>query len=241
MAKKRTKQPIVPPLTAEYNRARRQLVLWSAILFAWEFIGIDFDKIKKVQGAIGAFADSLKSPQAVPLILLILVVYFFYRCIIEWLQCDHKRRLEKASQIDFVVSKGIGIIAICLFLIQTLFNINVAEGSFTHGFKSGLIVVLLYYLSGSIDSEIWKIRRGEKSISVSTVLYLLIMIIIVVFMMIIISLNIKNLFPDTHLNNPYLVFIVILITMVALSILGNTLLKTNFLKKLKNKVDSLNP
>lgn len=73
MAKMKKQQSVVVhSLTAEYSRARGQLILWSGILFAWEFIGIDL-----TESGIGAFAKSLKNPQAVPWILLILVVYFF--------------------------------------------------------------------------------------------------------------------------------------------------------------------
>jgi len=48
----------------------RQLVLWSGILFAWELIGID---IENVSGDIASFAKSVKSPQAIPWVFLVLV------------------------------------------------------------------------------------------------------------------------------------------------------------------------
>ena len=49
---------------------------WASILFIWEFVGIDLEKAKDAEGYAGALVRSLKSPQAVPWILLALVFCF---------------------------------------------------------------------------------------------------------------------------------------------------------------------
>jgi hypothetical protein len=110
------KEPLC--LSEEYHNARRQLVLWSGILFAWELIGINLENIT---GEIGAFAKSIRSPEAIPWVLLILVGYFFYRLMIEWLQCEPQRRARRVSKVDFATSLGIAIIAFLLFSVQRLF------------------------------------------------------------------------------------------------------------------------
>ncbi|HEX3145973.1 MAG TPA: hypothetical protein VHQ64_18510 [Pyrinomonadaceae bacterium] len=37
-------KPDPKPLSAEYHKAHKQLMLWSAILFIWESVGIDLEK-----------------------------------------------------------------------------------------------------------------------------------------------------------------------------------------------------
>lgn len=66
-------------LSGEYHKARKQLMLWSAILFIWELVGIDLDKAKDAEGNVGALIKSIKSPQAIPWALLIMVGYFVFK------------------------------------------------------------------------------------------------------------------------------------------------------------------
>src|SRR5215470_10836100 len=79
-------------LTSEYHRARKQLMLWAGILFIWELVGIDLEKAKEAGGNAGAIITAIKSPQAVPWALLILVAYFLFKTSIEWFQCSGLRR-----------------------------------------------------------------------------------------------------------------------------------------------------
>src|SRR5215468_1594260 len=89
-------------LSNEYHRTRKQLMMWSAILFIWELVGVDLEKMKDAGGNFGALIGALKSPQAVPWALVILVGYFLFKVTIEWLQCAASRRALRVSQIDFV-------------------------------------------------------------------------------------------------------------------------------------------
>lgn len=66
-------------LSIEYHKARKQLMLWAGILFIWELVGIDLEKAKESGGNAGAIISAIKSPQAVPWVLLILVVYFAFK------------------------------------------------------------------------------------------------------------------------------------------------------------------
>src|SRR5438552_4102710 len=59
-------KPDPKALTPEYHKARKQLMLWAAILFIWELVGIDLEKAKEVGGNAGALITAIKSPQAVP-------------------------------------------------------------------------------------------------------------------------------------------------------------------------------
>lgn len=74
-------------LSSEYHKARKQLMLWAGILFIWELVGIDLEKAKEAGGNAGAIITAIKSPQAIPWVLLVLVAYFLFKVWIEWNQC----------------------------------------------------------------------------------------------------------------------------------------------------------
>ena len=120
-------EAVIPSLSDQYHKARRQLMLWSGILFTWELVGIDFEKMKSVGGNIGALSSALKSPQAVPWVLLILIIYFSYRVVIEWSQCNLARRSKIASKIDYRMSLIVAIVAISLYFVQRLLEIETLE------------------------------------------------------------------------------------------------------------------
>jgi len=134
--------PLVPPqLTEQFHKARRNLVLFSAILFGWEFIGI-----KITEKPIDNLDVKITTPEAMPFVLLIIVIYFFYRILVEWFQSNLERRKIKASNYDLVVSIGIASISILTYLIQQLGDIQIAEKLFD---KS---IMLDYFMLGSIFS-----------------------------------------------------------------------------------------
>lgn len=114
-------------LSEQYHKARRQLVLWSGFLFTWELVGIDLEKLGAGGGNIGALVDSLQSPQAVPWILLILVFYFLFRCIVEWLQCDQARRSLRVSRVDCGLAITVAIAALALYFFQRVLELQVAD------------------------------------------------------------------------------------------------------------------
>lgn len=59
-------------LSEQYYKSRKQLMLFSGLFFVYEFIGFDVPEKPLANTDI-----IIKSPQAVPLVLLILVVYFY--------------------------------------------------------------------------------------------------------------------------------------------------------------------
>ncbi len=117
---------IIPSLTGEYNKARRQLLLWSSILFAWELVGIDLSKVETSDN-FGSIISAIKTPQAVPWVIVILVIYFVYRFVIEWLHCDESKRTQSVSKTDMGVSISIASLSILLFVYQLTTNSNVAS------------------------------------------------------------------------------------------------------------------
>src|SRR2546430_5256129 len=88
-------------LSTEYHKAHKQLMLWATILLIWELIGVDLNKAKDAGGIIGPIVTALKSPQAVPWVLLAIVVYFLIKCSIEWAQCNIDWRKMRFARVDF--------------------------------------------------------------------------------------------------------------------------------------------
>src|SRR6266404_6778566 len=105
-------------LSTEYYKARKQLMLWAGILFIWELVGIDLDQAAESGGNAGAVVKSIKSRQAVPWALLILVGYFLFRFTVEWYQCNSYRRSMRVAKVDFYSSWFVTLMACALYLGQ---------------------------------------------------------------------------------------------------------------------------
>jgi hypothetical protein len=102
-------------------------MLWAAILFIWELVGIDLEKAKEAGGNAAALINSIKSPQAVPWALLILVVYFLFKVTIEWYQSNKTRRDTRVAKVDFFSAWVVSFMAIALYIVQTISKIQFAN------------------------------------------------------------------------------------------------------------------
>ena len=119
-------------LSTEYHKARKQLMLWAGILFIWELVGIDLEKAKEAGGNAGAIIGAIKSPQAVPWTLLILVLYFAFKLRLEWGQCNRARRDVRESKLDYLSAFVVAGAAVVLYIGQTISHIqfaNAVQGS----------------------------------------------------------------------------------------------------------------
>lgn len=114
-------------LTTEYHKARKQLMLWAAILFIWALVGIDLEKAKEAEGYAGALVKSIKSPQAVPWVLFALVIYFLFKCSIEWGQCQPERRQVRLARADFMSAVIVSCSAIALYIWQAVSRVQFAD------------------------------------------------------------------------------------------------------------------
>lgn len=93
------------PLTDPYHRARRQFVLWSAILLAWELIGVDLNLLKDTTAG---FVLALQRPGVIPWVLVAFVLYFAARLTLEWLQVEPARKKLTAPRFDLGFAAMIG-------------------------------------------------------------------------------------------------------------------------------------
>ena len=126
---KRTQKPAREPqaLSNEYHKARKQLMLWAAILLIWELVGVDLAKAEAMGGNVGAIITAIKSPQAVPWALLILVGYFLFKMTIEWHQCVVPRRQLLVSRIDFLSGWIVSLVAYALYIWQRISHVQFAD------------------------------------------------------------------------------------------------------------------
>lgn len=145
-------QPSPPPFGSAYARSRKAYGVASAILLAWELVGIEIDG-----NPIATLNISLKSPQAAPYVLLVLVLYFAFHFTVEWYQGDLSRRLLRASRVDFVAAHVIGASALGLFLVQTFLRVQVAN-VVPRRVVLSLMVGLFYSLSVVVALRLWRER-----------------------------------------------------------------------------------
>jgi hypothetical protein len=131
----------IPALGEVYNHARKAYGLVSALLIAWELIGVELDA-----SPIESVKLKLKSPQAAPYVLVALIVYFGFRLTIEWYQSDIRRRQLRASRIDLIVAHAIATASLLLYAYQAASQVQFAN-NVTPG---GLFIFLIGFLLGPV-------------------------------------------------------------------------------------------
>jgi hypothetical protein len=146
---KRVREPSA--LSSEYHKAHKQLMLWATILFIWELVGVDLSKAKDAGGNVGPIVTALKSPQAVPWVLLILVLYFLFKCSVEWGQCNQGRRKVLLARVDFISALSVSGAAIALYVSQAISRVQFADViqsrsrvffGFTYGIGAAALLVI---------------------------------------------------------------------------------------------------
>jgi DNA-binding CsgD family transcriptional regulator len=103
-----------PHLSDQYHNARNRYALFSALLLAWNFLGVQID----IKSLFANVSVSFPTPEKVPILLTGLVLYYAYRICIEWNQCDGIRRSYTSSQVDFAVTHSIGFASILTYGVQ---------------------------------------------------------------------------------------------------------------------------
>lgn len=117
------RQTSPPPAFSEaYYRARKSYGLFSALLLAWSLVGVTVGDTP-----VENIKVSLKSPQAAPYVLVVLVAYFAFRMCVEWYQTDTTRRALKASGVDYFVAHAIGVASGTLFVGQLAAGFQLAD------------------------------------------------------------------------------------------------------------------
>lgn len=156
-------------------------MLWAAILFVWELVGIDLEKARESEGYVGALIKSIKSPQAIPWALLIVVAYFLFKCTIEWHQCSKARRRTRASRIDYFSGWLASLMAGALYFGQTISHIQIADilqrpgkWAILLGFFVGVLLVVIAFAVWGLYSVGW--NKEDWVMTPSTFLLMLLLL-----------------------------------------------------------------
>src|SRR5262249_26331615 len=89
------------------------------LLAAWELLGITPETDK--------WGFKLQSPNAIPLILLTLVLYSSYKMTIEWAQCNPSRREHIAAKLDYRFAHMVAVIAIGISFFQYIYRTQIFD------------------------------------------------------------------------------------------------------------------
>jgi hypothetical protein len=150
----------IPPVTDSYQKAHKSYVLFSALLASWQIIGITLETKEK-------WGITLKSPNAIPLVLVALVVYFGYKVTIEWKQCDEQRRLNVAAAVDFRVAHTLAILALVITSVQYLLRIQIfdvlSRQLNRYTFLIGLPTIVLAWKLTNLAAKAYRFRLAKKS------------------------------------------------------------------------------
>lgn len=128
----------IPALSDTYHKARRSYGFFAGLFLAWELVGVSFG-----EKPFGSYNVTLKSSEAVPYVLFLLLLYFAFRTTIEWFQCDTERRSTAVSRIDFWSSHSIALLSLIVFFIQIYTGEQIAVNIYS---AIGLVMILFYHL-----------------------------------------------------------------------------------------------
>lgn len=133
----------IPLLSEGYNKAHRAYMVVSALLLAWELVGITVEK-----QPLKNYNISLKSPEAFPLILVVLVLYFMFKITVEWHLIDENKRASVPAGIDFYSAQTIGVVSLVLYAYQQASKIQIVnilpESSMVNLLVSFFIIIAIY-------------------------------------------------------------------------------------------------
>lgn len=107
----------IPAFSEQYHRSRRNLILVSALLLSWEFVGFELGASFNLP--MVNFPVTVKNPQVVPFLLFIMVLFFWVRYLIEWGQTHIERRKNMFGRLDFIFSNILTVFALVLYMFQT--------------------------------------------------------------------------------------------------------------------------
>jgi hypothetical protein len=153
-----TKTSEIPALGEGYSHARKAYGLTSALLMAWELIGVELEA-----SPIENLKLTLKSPQAAPYVLIVLIIYFGFRVTIEWYQTDIRRRNLPASRIDFVAAHAIAVAALALYGFQTLAKVQVANTVAPNRVGFSLVCLLVGQTLGGLVTYRDRLRHWREN------------------------------------------------------------------------------
>ncbi len=146
-------------LTSEYYSARRKLVIFSSLLFSWDYIGLSVGK--EPLKYIGFHIDN---PEAIPLILFAICAYSLIRLWIEWAQCNPQRKDLVASKFDMGTTLFIAIFSMFAFLVQRVIDTRFweLEEKLLTSVNLGIQVAMTIFLAGFLFKRMFPRKKNQR-------------------------------------------------------------------------------
>ena len=138
----------IPPFTEPYHRARKLYTLSSALLMAWEWLGLqtkDNDWLKV----------TTQNEEAAPLVLVVLILFFAWRTAVEWLQCSPSRRGVLIARADYYAANGIAVSALFLYSYQWVSGFLVADVFGARGVLGATILMVIAFSITLSAPNLW--------------------------------------------------------------------------------------
>ncbi|WP_409029034.1 CpsD/CapB family tyrosine-protein kinase [Gracilimonas sediminicola] len=105
----------------QLSKARRAYVSISGILLAWLLIGVD---LQALTNSSLDWIKAINSPEAIPIVLMIVCFYLGYRYNIEALIFSKKSKLE---ELDYYLIHFIGLVSVGLSFFDQVTNYDVGQ------------------------------------------------------------------------------------------------------------------
>ena len=119
--------PIDAATFARCDGPRRQLVFWSAVLLFIDLAGINLSVPSTLElEGYASLLQLVENPRVIPACLSLVVMYFVFRLIVEWLQFPPSHRPGRIHQADICVAIGLGCLSLCVLAAS---NAGVDVGS----------------------------------------------------------------------------------------------------------------
>ena len=108
------------------DRPRRQLVVWSAVLLFLTLVVGSMQSIStlELQGA-ASLLGLVENPTVIPACLVVVILYFCFRLLVEWRQVPSQTRQKTHYRADFVVTYGIAWLSLIVFILVKTNILNV--------------------------------------------------------------------------------------------------------------------
>lgn len=97
--------------TEHYTKARRNVFLFSGLLALSSVIGIS----EKSSSATSLVPFELKTPDSIPHVLAVVLVFLVYDCGIQWISQEASYRQIKIRLVDFRTTVGVAIVSLLIY------------------------------------------------------------------------------------------------------------------------------
>lgn len=148
-----------PQLSERYYKARRNLVVASSILLAWEFVGFEVRGKEESAGDTSASLFGLKvdilNPEVIPTVVFFITIYTIFRISVEWSQSSSYAKSLRSSYVEHALTVIFSVSSIFLFLFQSTTDFRLAEYDFgTSTIADYSFLLFVYFISMLVTTVI---------------------------------------------------------------------------------------